>query len=49
MSTKCIFWGKGGRCLTATTLRPSCAVIMKNGKQNFLERSGPVQACKGDA
>jgi hypothetical protein len=41
MSTKCIPWGKGGRCVRLTTLTPSCAVVMKSGNLNFLEPSGP--------
>jgi len=32
-----------------TTLPPSCAVVMKSGKFNFLEPSGPLQACNGTA
>ena len=32
-----------------TTLPPSCAVVMKSGNLNFLESSGPVQACNGTA
>ena len=32
-----------------TTLPPSCAVVMKSGNLNFLETSGPLQACKGTA
>jgi len=40
---------KGGRCVRLTTLPPSCAVVMKSGNINFLEPSGPVQACKGSA
>jgi len=39
--------GKGGRCVRLTTLPPSCAVIMKSGNLNFLEPSGPLQACNG--
>jgi len=31
-----------------TTLRPSC-VVMKSGNLNFLEPSGPLQACNGTA
>ena len=31
-----------------TTLPPSCAV-MKSGNLNFLEHSGPLQACNGTA
>ena len=28
---------------------PSCVVVTKSGKLNFLEPSGPVQACNGTA
>jgi hypothetical protein len=38
---------KGRRCVRLTTLPPSCAVVMKSGNLNFLEPSGPLQACKG--
>jgi len=31
------------------TLPPSCAVVMKFGNLNFLEHSGPLQACNGTA
>jgi len=41
--------GKGGRCVRLTTLPPSCADVTKSGNLNFLEPSGPVQACKGPA
>ena len=41
--------GKGGRCIRLTTLPPSCAIVMKSGNLNFLEPSGPLQACKGTA
>ena len=41
--------GKGGRCVRLTTLPPSCAVVMKSGNLNFLEPSGPLQACDGTA
>ena len=41
--------GKGGRYVTLTTLPPSCAVVMKSGNLNFLEPSGPLQACNGTA
>ena len=41
--------GKGGRRVRLTTLPPSCAVVMKSGNLNFLESSGPVQACNGTA
>jgi len=47
MSTRSISWGKGGRCLRLTTLPPSCAVVMTSGNLNFLEPSGPLQACNG--
>jgi len=30
-------------------LPPSCAVVTKSGNLNFLESSGPVQACNGTA
>ena len=30
-----------------TTLPPSCAVVTKSGSLNFLEPSGPLQACNG--
>ena len=49
MSTRSISWGKGGRCVRLTTLPPSCAVVTKSGNLNFLETSGPVQACNGTA
>jgi len=32
-----------------TTLPLSCAVVMKSGNLNFLEPSGPLQACNGTA
>ena len=32
-----------------TTLPPSCAVVTKSGNLNFLEPSGPLQACNGNA
>jgi hypothetical protein len=41
--------GKGGRCIRLTTLPPSCAIVMKSGNFNFLEPSGPLQACNGTA
>jgi hypothetical protein len=47
MSTRCISWGKGGRCVRLTTLPPSCAVFMKSGNLNFLEPSEPLQAGNG--
>jgi len=33
--------------LKADNLPPSCAVVTKSGNLNFLESSGPVQACNG--
>ena len=36
---------KSGRCVRLTTLPPFCAVVMKSGSLNFLQCSGPVQAC----
>jgi hypothetical protein len=39
--------GKGGRYVRLTTLPPSCGVVMKSGNLNFLETSGPPQACNG--
>ena len=35
--------------LKADNLPPSCAVVTKSGNLNFLEPSGPVQACNGPA
>ena len=49
MSSRCISGGKGGRCVRLTTLQPSCGVVMKSGNLNFLEPSGPLQACNGTA
>ena len=49
MSTRCISWSKGGRCVRLTTLPLSCAVVTKFGNLNFLEPSGPLQACNGTA
>jgi len=37
----------GCRKCDGTTLPPSCAVFTKSGNLNFLETSGPVQACNG--
>ena len=33
--------------IVGATLPPSCAVVMKSGNLNFLEPSGPLQACNG--
>jgi hypothetical protein len=49
MSTTCFPGGKGGHCVRLTTLPPSCSVVMKSGNLNFLELSGPLQACNGTA
>ena len=49
MTTMCFPGGKGGRCVRLTTLPPSCTVVMKFGNLNFLEPSGPLQACNGTA
>ena len=46
MSTRTIYRGKGGRCVRLT-LPPSCVVVMISGNLNFLEPSGPLQACNG--
>ena len=35
--------------LKADNLPPSCAFVTKSGNLNFLESSGPVQACNGTA
>ena len=31
----------------ADNLPPPCAIVMKSGSLNFLEPSGPLQACNG--
>jgi len=49
MSTRLFPGCKGGRCVRLTTLPPSCAVVTKSGNLNFLEPSGPLQACNGTA
>ena len=49
MSTRVLPGGIGSRCVRLTTLSPSCAVVMKFGNLNFLEPSGPLQACNGTA
>jgi hypothetical protein len=41
--------GKSGRCVRLTTLTPSCAVVTKSENLNFLEPSGPLQACNNTA
>jgi hypothetical protein len=49
MSTRLFPGVKGGRRVRLTTLPPSCAVVEKSGNLNFLEPSGPLQACNGTA
>jgi hypothetical protein len=49
MSTRRISWVKCGRCVRLTTLPQSCTVVTKSGNLNFLEPSGPLQACNGTA
>jgi len=41
--------GKGGRCVRLTTLPPFCAIVVKSWNLNFLEPSGPLQACNWTA
>ena len=41
--------GKGGRCVWLTTYHHPALLSRKSGNLNFLEPSGPVQACKGNA
>ena len=40
---------KGSRCVRLTILAASCAVFTKSGNLNFLEPSGSLQACNGNA
>jgi hypothetical protein len=40
---------KCNRCVSLTTLPPSCAVVIKSGNVNFLEPSGLLQACNRTA
>ena len=49
MSTRNISWGQRRPVRKADNLSLSCAVVTKSGRLNFLEPSGPVQACKGTA
>jgi hypothetical protein len=49
MRTRSLPGGKCGRCVGLTTLSPSSAVVKKSGNLNFVEPSGPLQACKGTA
>ena len=49
MSTRSISWGYRRPVRKADNLPPSCAVVMKSWTLNFLEPSGPLQACNGIA
>ena len=49
MSTREFPGDKCGWYVRLTTLPTSCAVVMKSGNLNFLEPSGPLQACNGTA
>ena len=49
MSTGSIYWGKGGRCVRLTTYHHPVPLSRKSWNLNFLEPSGPVQACNGTA
>ena len=40
---------EGEMVVRLTTLPPSCAVVVKSGNLNFLEPTGPLQACNGTA
>jgi len=47
MSTRSISWGQRRPVRKTDNLPPSCAVVTKCANRNFLEPSGPVQACNG--
>ena len=47
MSTKNIPGGKGGRCVRLKSHHLHVPVVMKSGNLNFLDSSGPLQACNG--
>jgi hypothetical protein len=49
MSTGVFPGAKCGCCVRLTTLPPYCAIVKKSGNLNFLETSGPPQACNGTA
>jgi hypothetical protein len=49
MFTRSISWGYRRPLRKAYSLPPSCVVVMKSVNLNFLEPSGPVQACNGTA
>jgi hypothetical protein len=44
MSTRNIYWGKGGRCVGLTTLPPSCADCLKIWEP---QPPGTLRACQG--
>jgi len=48
MSTGVFHGGKGDQCVRLN-LPPSCAVVVNSGSLNFLEPSGPLQACNRTA
>jgi hypothetical protein len=49
MNTSIISWGKGGQCVRLTTYHHPVPLSRNLGVFNFLEPSGPVQACNGTA
>jgi len=48
MSTRDIFWGKGGRCVGRTTLPPSCVDCLEalEPSTSWSPKQGRVQACQ---
>ena len=48
VSTRSVSWGKV-RPVRKADNPTSCAVVMRSGNLNFLEHSGPLQACNGTA
>jgi len=49
LSTRSISWWQRRPACKVDTLPPSFAVVTKSGNLNFLQPSGPVQACNGTA
>jgi len=49
MSNRSISWGYRRPVRKAGNLPPPCAIFAKSGNLNFLEPSGPLQACSGTA
>jgi hypothetical protein len=52
MSTRNIFWGKGGRCVGLADGQPCnihVPIVLKSGSLNLLEPSGSAKACNGIA